>query len=319
MRSSTGSTPTVLFEQDESCPIHPTKLLTYYCKREGQLLCEQCVSGKHANHNPSKIDDVLLEDEKRRLQDVLPNIQHSISGLEKTVTAVKQRQAQSKSKREENLRKLEEAFQLLQETIDQRKEQLREHICSNANSIDKELQEQERELVSVLAQLRKCHSFTENKIQCGIKQDVLAMKVPLLERSNQLRVKADQEPSEPVTQEQASINFSGIGCMQKLLSQVGTFVSPENCVVRNFSSRVPINEANSFQVLLRDARNCEVSNNLEQLDVWVQYYNTARHTVIPKVKDNGNGCYKVSYTPSIGGEHTVSICIGGQPIPGSPF
>ena len=145
------------------------------------------------------------------------------------------------------------------------------------------------------------------------------MKVPILERSNQLRVKKDNEPSEPVTQEQTSVNFNGIGSVKNLLSQNGTFVSPENCVVKNFSSRIPINEVQTFQVLLRDARNHEVSNNLEQLSIQVQYYNTARHTVVPKAKEKRNGCYEVSYTPSIGGEHTVLISIGGQPIPGSLF
>lgn len=66
-------------------------------------------------------------------------------------------------------------------------------------------------------------------------------------------------------------------------------------------------------------RNHAVSNNLEQLNIQVQYYNNARHTVIPKTKEKGSGCYEVSYTPSIGGEHTVSIGIENQPIPGSPF
>ena len=60
MRSSAGAIPTVLFEEDENCPIHPTKLLTFYCKREGELLCEQCVREKHANHDPVCCMYVLL-------------------------------------------------------------------------------------------------------------------------------------------------------------------------------------------------------------------------------------------------------------------
>ena len=319
MRSSAGNTPTVMFEEDENCPVHPTKLLTYYCRREGELMCEECVNGKHANHDHVQIDDALLEEERRGLKDVLPDIQQSISKLERTVTAVKLKRTEGKTKKEENLGKLEETFQLLQETLIRRKEQLQEYICSDADRRDAELQMQENGLLSLLTQLRKCHNFTENKIQCGVKQDVLAMKVPILERSNQLRVKKDNEPSEPVTQEQTSVNFNGIGSVKNLLSQHGTFVSPENCVVKNFSSRSPINEVHTFQVLLRDARNHEVSNNLERLSIQVQYYNTARHTVVPKAKEKRNGCYEVSYTPSIGGEHTVLISIGGQPIPGSPF
>ena len=149
---------------------------------------------------------------------------------------------------------------------------MKEYICSDADRRDKELQDQETRLRLLQNEFIKCLNFTEDKIQHGVKQDVLAMKVPLLERSNQLRVKRDNEPPDPVTQEQTTVNFNGIGSVEKLLSQAGTFVSPENCAVRNFSSRVPINEVNSFQVLLRDARNLEVSNNLEQLRVQVQYY-----------------------------------------------
>ena len=64
MRSSAGNTLFVLFEKDKSCPMHPTKLLTYHCEREGKLICEECAIGKHANYDPIKIDDTLLEDEK---------------------------------------------------------------------------------------------------------------------------------------------------------------------------------------------------------------------------------------------------------------
>ena len=319
MRSSAGKTPTVMFEEDKHCPVHPKKLLTFYCRREGELLCEECVSGKHANHDPVEIDDELLKEERGELEDVLPDIRQSIRELERTVSAVQKRRTQGETKKEENLRKLEEAFQLLQEALNRRKERLREYICSDADRRETDLQMQEKGLLSLLTQLRKCHSFTENKIQCGVKQDILTMKVPLLERSNQLKVKKDNEHSDPVTQEQTSVNFNGIGSMENLLSQTGTFVSPENCVVRNFSSRVPINERNSFQVLLRDARSHEVSNNLERLCIQVQYYNAARHSIIPKTKEKRNGCFEVSYTPSIGGEHTVLINIGGLPIPGSPF
>ena len=320
MRSSAGKTPTVMFEEDKICPAHPKKLLTFYCRREGELLCEECASGKHANHDPVKIDNDLLKEERRGLEDVLPDIRQSISELERTVRAVQLKRTQGKTKKEENLHKLEDTFRLLQETLNRRKGRLQEYICSDADRRDADLQMQEKGLLSLLTQLRKCHSFTENKTQCGVKQDILTMKVPLLKRSNQLiRVKKNNERSDPVTQEQTSVNFNGIGSVENLLSQAGTFVSPENCVVRNFSSRVPINELNSFQVLLRDARNHEVSNNLERLCVQVQYYNAARHTVKPKAKEKRNGCFEVSYTPSIGGEHTVSISIGGQPIPGSPF
>ena len=257
----------------------------------------------YTSHDTVDIDDAVLEEERKRLKDTLPDVRQSISELGKMVTAVNLKRTQDNAKtKKENLRKLEDAFQLLQETLNRRKERLKEYICSDADRRDKELQDQETRLRLLQNEFIKCLNFTENKIQHGVKQDVLAMKVPLLERSNQLRVKRDNEPSDPVTREQTTINFNGIGSVEKLLSQARTFVSPENSVVRNFTSRVPINEVNLFQVLLRDARNHEVSNNLEQLRVQVQYYSATRHSITPIIKEKANGCCEVSYTPSIGGE-----------------
>lgn len=103
MRSSTGPMPTVLFEEDEKCPIQPTKLLTFYCRREGELLCEVCAKERHANHDYVEIDDTLLEEERRILKDILPGIQQFISALEETVKAVGSRRTQGKAKKEENL------------------------------------------------------------------------------------------------------------------------------------------------------------------------------------------------------------------------
>ena len=53
MRSLVGTAPTAMYEEDENCPYHLKKLLTFYCRREGELLCEDCVTRgvteKHAS------------------------------------------------------------------------------------------------------------------------------------------------------------------------------------------------------------------------------------------------------------------------------
>jgi hypothetical protein len=37
------------------------------------------------------------------------------------------------------------------------------------------------------------------------------------------------------------------------------------------------------------------------------------------VIDNGNGTYTASLTGTMAGAHTISVCVKGEPVSGSPF
>lgn len=39
----------------------------------------------------------------------------------------------------------------------------------------------------------------------------------------------------------------------------------------------------------------------------------------PKIQDNGDGTYIVTYTPSEVGRYTVGVKFGGQSVPSAPF
>ena len=39
----------------------------------------------------------------------------------------------------------------------------------------------------------------------------------------------------------------------------------------------------------------------------------------PKIQDNGDGTYVVTYTPADVGTYTVGVKFGGQSVPSSPF
>ena len=41
--------------------------------------------------------------------------------------------------------------------------------------------------------------------------------------------------------------------------------------------------------------------------------------VRPKVQDNGDGTYTVSYTPDDVGRYSIGVKFGGQNVPGAPF
>lgn len=49
------------------------------------------------------------------------------------------------------------------------------------------------------------------------------------------------------------------------------------------------------------------------------FQDPAGNYVRPKIEDNGDGTYTVSYTPEDVGRYSVAVRFGGQLVPGAPF
>jgi len=145
------------------------------------------------------------------------------------------------------------------------------------------------------------------------------MKTTMMERCFNLKDEKNRATLRPIAEEQKEITFYDQEKILKSIMHLGTFVSPKNCAIQNVKQRIPINAANTFSVILRDIDDNTLGGISSQLDVQVQYYDMNRLTTSATVQELGNGCYEVSYTPAIGGDHTVSVHAGGAPILGSPF
>ena len=186
MRKGTSKVPSILPENVEMCPTHPTKPLELYCKCEEVLICRDCIIKKHKDHDYDVIADVV-ESEKKILRDALPGIQQLVDEVENAVTTVKGRRKDVKSREEESLCNLDNAFMALHTALDKRKQQLRERITQDSKEKNKGLQLQENELCFLLSQLKSCFSFIEDKIQWGVNQDVLTMKRSMLKQRDNLK------------------------------------------------------------------------------------------------------------------------------------
>ena len=319
MRNCAGDIPTVVPELDEMCTAHPTKPLSLYCKWDGKLVCEECTTDRHAGHNCIQIDDALIYNEKRTLENILSGIEQQVEELTAAIDSIERKCLKVKSSKEENLHKLNETFDSIQTTLSQRRKQLQDDINEDGERREKYLQTQKSELLSLSYKLQSCNNFTKKKLHEGTKQDILSMKATMQERCSQLKAEKNRETLRPITKEQPELNFYGQEKILKFIKLLGTFVSPENCIMKSVKQRIPLNATNTFSVVLKDAGNNALTGISSQLDVQVQYYNMNRLTTSAKVQELSDGCYEVSYTPKIGGDHTVSVHAGGVPILGSPF
>ena len=314
-KGSATDIPSILPEKVEMCPVHPTKPLELYCRCEEVLICRDCIIKKHKDHDYDVISDVV-DGEKKILKETLPGIQQLIDEVEGAINGVKSKRQVVKNRKDENLHRLDDAFHVLHAALDERKRQLHQQITQDTEGKDKGLAVQEDELCFLVSQLKSCWSFIDDKLQRGVNKDVLAMKRSMLERRDKLKQIKSKTKLKPVSQEHSLINVKGT---EKIIHQIRLFCNvQECCTVEDLKDIVPIGKKNCFTVQLKDFLGNDICN-FKQLDVLVQYDNKDRVTEAATIREIGGGSYEASYVHKFSGSHTVSVQVGGEPIPGSPF
>jgi len=303
--------PSILPEKVEMCPVHPTKPLELYCRCEDVLICRDCIIKKHKDHDCDVISDVV-DGEKKILKEALSDIQQLIDEVEGAINGVKGKRKDVKSRKEENLHRLDDAFLTLHAALEERKRQLLQQIPQDAEGKNKGLAVQEDELCLLLSQLKSCWSFIDDKLQRGVNKDVLAMKRLMLERRDKLKEMKSKAKLNPVSHEQSLVNVKKSS--EKILHQIRLFCNvQEYCTVKDPKDIVPVGKKTCFTVQVKDFLGNNIFN-FNEVDALVQYFNKVWVT-----EEIGGGSYEASYVSKFVGNHTVSIRVGGEPIPGSPF
>ena len=320
-KGSATDIPSILPEKVEMCPIHPTKPLELYCRCEDVLICRDCIIKKHKDHDYDVISDVV-DGEKKILKEALPGIQQLIDEVEGAINGVKSKRQDVKNRKEENFHRLDDTFHTLHAVLDERKRQLQQQITQDTEGKDKSLAVQEDELCFLLSQLKSCWSFIDDKLQRGISKDVLAMKKSMLERRDKLKEMKSNTNLNPTVCEQEKIQFYGSHQVKKRLSCLGMFtpIDIQKCTVSDMKCLFPFkNCTTTFSAKANDSHGQGVPNVANCMEVEVHYRGKPHLTELATIKDTGRGHYEVSYTPRVGGVHTLSVLVAGKPIPGSPF
>ena len=317
-KGSATDIPSILPEKVEMCPVHPTKPLELYCRCEEVLICRDCIIKKHKDHDYDVISDVV-DGEKKILKEALPGIQQLIDEVEGAINGVKSKRQDVKNRKEENFHRLNDAFHTLHAALDERKRQLQQLITQDTEGNDKGLAVQEDELCFLLSQLKSCWCFITDKLKRGVNKDVLAMKRSMLERRDKLKETKSKTKLNPIMKEQVPINLKGIDNVVHIISKLGSFCEAQKCYTSGLKGILPFTcKKNSFTIQLKDPLGNDICNSKE-LDVIVQYYNKGQITEAATIREIGGGSYVASYICKFGGSHTVSIQVGGERIPGSPF
>ena len=219
MRNGNDDMASMLPEKVKLCTTRHPKPLELYCICEKVFICQICAITDHRDHKYGSISKII-EEEKKTPREALPGIQQLVKEVENAVTRVQDKRKDVKNKEEENLRNLEDCFNALHAALANRKQQLREKVTKDSREKDKGLQVQEDELCFLLSQLKSCYSFIDDKVQQGVKQDILAMKKSMLERRNKLTNLKEQTKMYPVVRKPIPVNFKQMDELMKRIPEL---------------------------------------------------------------------------------------------------
>ena len=317
--------PPHLPRRSKNCPVHPEVPLELYCKCEDVLICRECTTTNHINHDYYSITDVI-DNERRNLTEALSGIKTVMDEVEGAISGVKSIRKDVKYKEKESFQKLNDVFDSLHAALDKRKKQLQQQIQQDAAEKDKGFEVQENELCFVLNQLKDCWWFIDATLQENVYQDVLTMKRQILQWRDSLKERATSLKERttnliPIINQNFPIILN-LTDIENQIMQFGSFCDPRKCVIIGMKASVPVGQTNSFKVLLKDLFGNEIcSASPTDIHVLVQYEKKAEliDCEFEVARVPNSTMFEGSYLCTGGTSHSVSVLVEGEHIYQSPF
>ncbi|XP_068127122.1 E3 ubiquitin-protein ligase TRIM45 [Hyperolius riggenbachi] len=297
------------------CSLHPTEELRLFCEACSAPSCRDCALIKHQGHELRPVGEVAVK-HREHLRGALSRSEPRLADLEGTLHAV-YRAGEDLRLRAEVLRKEVEIF--TEEYI----RAVQEHRLRLLRDIDEEVRRKEQALSlqrariqQQLSDLRTATTFSRGLLERGPDLHVVRAKVLALSRLRELSQGGAVEQVESVTvrfnpQEEAELyrGYQMYGAVQK------GGVDPDRCEVKGKGLQsVVLGGLCSFTLIC----NPQSEEGREQPRVTILHKDSGR-ALQPSIQDNHDGTYHICYTPTEAGQLSVSVCVKGRHIKGSPF
>lgn len=176
------SLPTV---ETSYCLEHKSSDLELYCKNCNTVICSQCTSEKHSNHDYALISSIFpahkgeIEAKLVHLNNRLISVNKSMVQLDAQTTAVSTKEKLAESSVSNVARMVEEAMQ-------SRSQQLCNQLHAIAHDRFESISSRKRDLTIVQAQLSSCLGFVRETLRSSSQKEIMMMKSTLLRQIEML-------------------------------------------------------------------------------------------------------------------------------------
>ena len=303
------------------CSKHLSKELDLYCETCEQLACQHCIVRIHRDHQYDLVTDAFQK-HKNILAASLQPVEQQLDTVTKSLEQLDTRCQQITDQRKTVAENIHRTIRQLQEALEVRKTKLIGELDQITQRKLKTLAAQRDQINLVQAQLSSCLNFVKESLRVGSKEEILAMKKPVVKQVQE--IKAEFNADILVPQEQEDIRFlASTSELTQTCQQFGKVyshpVSPERCYATGKGLEVPtVGEQATIILHAIDADGKKYEQPLVNTSCEL-VSDAGGATVKAVVQKKEKNKYTISYQPSHQGRHQLHIQVDGVHIRGSPF
>lgn len=303
------------------CSKHEDEVTKFYCLDCKEFICRDCTDDDHENH-VTKLISSYAKQEKKELSDCLEVVKEKLKLLREKLLEAKERKGIIQAKGDLDIKKTEELIDFAVKLLLERKCHLVTGIKESIEVVKKPLEDYETELTSVIDRMVSCIQFGAHLLEPAGSVDnreVLGMKPQVVQRVAHLN-ELYQQCNDPQCQPHGVLQLASQDAVQKMcLSLAHLSPCANKCNVTGDGVQFAYtNLTNTFLVQLRDVRGVGISNHVAAITIHIQSVGDG-DKVNYQLKEEQDGGYKVTYQPTKICEHTLTVTVNNESLPGSPF
>ncbi|XP_044140244.1 tripartite motif-containing protein 45 [Bufo gargarizans] len=303
------------------CTLHPLEELRLFCESCALPSCRDCALVKHLGHEIRLVVDVAGR-HRAQLHGALVKSGPQLEALENALRTVQEVGEDLKSSAN-LLRKEVEAFtEGYIRAIQDHKVRLLQDIEEEVRRKDQALSLQRARIHQQLADVRTATTFTRDLLDHGPDLHIVRAKALVIGRLNELN-QGDKSQMEQTEADRIIFNATEKAALCQGYQMYGLVqrggVDPERCQVRGQGLQtVQQGNLSSFTLICNTNSGDQLEHKGAPPRVIILHKESGRSVPV-SIQDNQDGTYHISYTPTEAGQVSISVCMKGRHIRGSPF
>ncbi|XP_039599674.1 tripartite motif-containing protein 45 isoform X2 [Polypterus senegalus] len=303
------------------CMVHPTEEVRLFCETCDQPVCRDCVVAGHREHSCEYAADIIHK-HGDYVRELVKCVQPHISVLEGALGDIEQMHSTIEARANALSIDIQTFTDGYIKSIEKHRNDLLKQLHDLQFQKSNQLHLQRIQLEHILSDVRTGVDFTERLLANGSDLEILMIKsVPIGRLQRLLEVKYNPIPVVDDTirflpQERAE-DRDGYRMYGVIQSKE---VDPFKCVIRGEGFQMGRQDhLTEFTLICIDSSGEQMERGGENVRVGIVHKEKKESHIKPSILDNNDGSYCITLTPQEVGTYTVSVCVKGQHVQGSPF
>ena len=301
------------------CEVHEEPFIIY-CYDCSCLICQHCTLKDHLGHNYEFTKKAAPCAKAKLLEDIqlLKDLKCAIFKAGEKIHATT---LEIEAQNQVSISNLHTSFKELHNILEQREQELVEDATTIAQQKLQKLSQQEKTLSLASAELQSVVDYTERCASLSTDNELVSMDDEI-RKTIQQKIQEHSKSGrslEPVEEADMAVEVTCAEALQHLCltqANITPYIDPAKCTV-DLTAPAEVGKPYVGTLTTRlsngkpDNRKCKVTCHIKSLYDGV--------TTVCGIDEDGPGRYSILYTPTVRGQHELTVLINDHRVTGSPF